>query len=300
MSIKTSINLWHHDVPQYGIYTTEECIEILKNAGYEAVDFPMCNWPEGDDIVFSEAFEEKVIAFAEQLRENGLIVGQTHLPYVPGYYPRKEEEGEEYFLEVFLPRVIRGIELTAKMGCKVAVFHLYLGKDREETLDVNRKTLDLLRPVCKRTGVKVALENVFGWNSREGICPCNVDTKEDMVDYVDYGGSEYFGICFDTGHAALLGYDPIEFIEACGKRLIALHVNSNTGRKWVDDLHMIPGSLNWTEPIKWEKISEALGKVGYSGTYNLEVLVPYGSNRNMVKTFVAYTGAVARNYADMI
>jgi len=299
MKIKTSTNLWCH-VPEYGKYTDEECIEILKNAGYEAVDFPLCDWPGGDNVVFSKEFEKKVVTFAEKLQENGMTVGQTHLPYYPSHYPPIGDGSYEAFSKEFMPLIERTLELTAKMGCKVAVIHLYIGENAEETLAFNKKYIDSIRPICRRTGVKVAIESIFGWKEGKGIIPCNIGTAEELLTYVEYGGADCFGVCIDTGHAALLGDDPVKLIEACGEHLIALHINGNLGRKWVDDLHLVPGSLNWSEQIKWEKISEALGSIDYSGTYNLEVLVPYGSTKNIVKAFINYTGAVARHYADMI
>ena len=108
-----------------------------------------------------------------------------------------------------------------------------------------------------------------------------------------------FGVCIDTGHAMLLGEDPVEMIRRCGKRVIALHINENPGSRNRDDLHMLPNTMCWSKPTKWEDVSAALKATGYSGFYNMELIVPYGTPKMAFPAFYAYAGALARYYAGL-
>lgn len=296
--MKLSLNLWTTE-KMYGEFSDEECIEILKNAGFEGVDFPLCGWENEIETLFSEEFGRWAVRFAEKLRANGMCIAQTHLPFLPSHYPPIGDGSFEAFAEVYIPLVARTLELTRAVGCDIAVLHLYIAKNAEETLAFNKKYIDALKPYCERYGVKIAFETIFGWSEKEGIIPCGIATEEEMLRYVEYGGSEYFGICLDTGHELLLGGDPVELIKAFGDRLIALHVNSNPGSKRRDDVHLVPNTMQWSEPVRWTEVSAALREIGYQGSYNMELIVPYGTPKQALPAFVSYAGAVGRYYADL-
>jgi sugar phosphate isomerase/epimerase len=71
------------------------------------------------------------------------------------------------------------------------------------------------------------------------------------------------GICLDIGHAFLMG-DVIDAIETVSEHLITTHVHDNKGR--ADD-HLVPfdGRINWDAALM------TLQKVGYDGTYLMEL-----------------------------
>ena len=298
--MKLSMNLWKHLKDTYGDFSDDECIEILKNAGFDGVDFPFCDWENESETLYSGKFERWIADFGEKLRANGLCISQTHLPYLPGDYPPKGDSSYDTFAKTYVPMAARALELTNVLGGSIAVLHLYIGTDADSTLAGNKKYIDALRPFCERYGVKIAFENIFGYNRRDGIIPCFIGTEEEMLRYAEYGGSDCFGLCLDTGHAMLLGDDPVKLIKAFGSRLIALHVNSNTGSRRPDDLHLLPDTMHWSEPVKWAEISAALKEIGYCGSYNLELMLPaYSSQKQVLSAFVKYAGTVGRYYAEL-
>jgi len=71
------------------------------------------------------------------------------------------------------------------------------------------------------------------------------------------------GICLDFGHAFLMGEVP-DAIETVAEHLITTHVHDNAGKK---DDHLAPfdGRINWDVALM------TMQKVGYDGTYLMEL-----------------------------
>ena len=71
------------------------------------------------------------------------------------------------------------------------------------------------------------------------------------------------GICLDIGHAFLMG-DVVDAIETVSEHLITTHVHDNKGK---GDDHLVPfdGRINWDAALM------TLQKVGYDGTYLMEL-----------------------------
>ena len=71
------------------------------------------------------------------------------------------------------------------------------------------------------------------------------------------------GICLDFGHAFLMG-DVADAIETVAEHLVTTHVHDNNGKK---DDHLVPfdGRINWDMALM------TMQKVGYDGTYLMEL-----------------------------
>jgi sugar phosphate isomerase/epimerase len=71
------------------------------------------------------------------------------------------------------------------------------------------------------------------------------------------------GVCLDFGHAFLMG-DVVDQIETVAEHLVATHVHDNGGKK---DDHLVPfdGRINWDMALM------TMQKVGYDGTYMMEL-----------------------------
>ena len=71
------------------------------------------------------------------------------------------------------------------------------------------------------------------------------------------------GVCLDIGHAFLIG-DVADAIETVAEHLVTTHVHDNGGRR---DDHLVPfdGRINWDVALM------TLQKVGYDGTYLMEL-----------------------------
>ena len=279
-------------------------VDILAEAGFKAIDFPL---EHGGKAGIEEAY---AIEMASYIKSKGMEIGQVHLPFDDDEYTLSRDDSYEAFERELLPIIIEQIAISAKIGCKLAVCHLISKETPEETVAFNKQFIDALRPIVRATGVQIALENLFTLKQVSGqykIVDGFIGSAEEMLFYADYGKEDGFGICLDTGHALLLGYDPVKLIRAFGSKLIALHVNNNPGYPHGDDLHMLPGTLLWREQTDWYEISAALKEVGYKGTYNLELELPYidiATERLLSPKdylgYYMYAATIARHYAELV
>ncbi len=78
--------------------------------------------------------------------------------------------------------------------------------------------------------------------------------------------ARHVGICLDFGHAHLMG-EVADAVETVAEHLIATHVHDNRGR---DDEHLCPTSGT----IDWNLALVTMQKIGYDGTYMMELAEP--------------------------
>ena len=117
-----------------------------------------------------------------------------------------------------------------------------------------RRSLADLYPRTEPLGIRLALEIIPNDLSRPEALVQMLEEELEMPDA---------GICFDFGHAHLFG-DVIDAVETASGHLITTHVHDNGGR--TDD-HLVP----FEGTIDWEATLTAVQKVGYEGTFLLEL-----------------------------
>ena len=237
----------------------EKAIEYYAKAGFDAWDFSMfsmCKYDrstgklmENDHPLAGSSY----LAFVRRLKQVGLDHGipcnQSHAPF-PVYC----KEIRSYLK--------RAIECTAEAGGKICVIHPDNFKSPGENAEMY---LELL-PFAKECGVKIATENMFGWDHELGhAIPHACATPVDFNAHLDAVNDEHFVACLDIGHAEMkgMGTNAVEMIRALGSRLQALHIHDNDQ---LHDSHQIPGSMQ----IDFPAVVKALREIGYSGYFTLE------------------------------
>lgn len=103
-------------------------------------------------------------------------------------------------------------------------------------------------------GVRVAFE----------VIPNALSTPAALVTLLEHDlEAPHAGICMDFGHAHLMG-EVADAVEIAAEHLIATHVHDNRGRS---DDHLAPflGTINWDMALM------SLQKIGFDGTYLLEL-----------------------------
>ena len=122
-----------------------------------------------------------------------------------------------------------------------------------------------LLPYAKEAGVKIAVENMWGRDSRSGVIVPNVcSTARELADYVDSLDPEWFTVCLDIGHIGLVHEYEAPFIrELGGRRLTCVHIHDND---YIKDLHICPF---WGK-LPWDEIAQAFADIDYSGDITLE------------------------------
>lgn len=240
----------------------EKAVELIAKAGFDGWDFSLLNmWiPNTKDMKyrFSDApvAQDNYLEFARRLRrigeDNGIVCNQSHAPE-PCY-------AEHYdLIEKYLKRAI---ECTAEAGGEICVIHPSCYNPPE----VNAEFYSKLLPFAKEHNVKIATENMWGWN-RELDCarPLACSRHDSFKAQMDVLVDDYFVACLDLGHAEMKGLETsaVQMIRTLKDRLKALHIHDIDLKH---DNHEIPFSLN----IDFDSIASALREIGYDGWFTLE------------------------------
>jgi sugar phosphate isomerase/epimerase len=138
------------------------------------------------------------------------------------------------------------------------VFVVHLGTPTAQGGENSRSSaLRSAEEICRLAeaiGIRVALE----------LIPNPLSDAQSLVTLLERDlDAPRAGICLDFGHAFLMG-DVADAIETVAEHLITTHVHDNAGRK---DDHLVPfdGRINWDVALM------TMQKVGYDGTYLMEL-----------------------------
>ncbi len=245
-------------VPLRNVFSLKECIDILADAGYDAIDYSQT----AKFIYEAEPDKEYYSEIKKYAEDKGLYFNQSHAPY-------HSSCGDEAKDKIRFEEIVKSMQKASFLGIKNIIVHpcQHLEYDiegnPEKLFEYNMDFYGRLKPYCEEYGINVALENM--WQSTGSIINHSTCSKaEEFIRYLDELNSPCFVACLDIGHAALVREDPAEFIKKLGaKRLKALHVHDVDG---THDLHTLPyyGSVNW------EKTMKALKEIGYTGELTYE------------------------------
>jgi sugar phosphate isomerase/epimerase len=120
--------------------------------------------------------------------------------------------------------------------------------------DAARRSIEELCQAAESLGVRLALE----------VMPNALSTPERLAAFIedDLDASDV-GICFDFGHAHLMG-DVLDAVDAASEHLVTTHVHDNAGRS---DDHLLP----FEGSIPWDPTLMALQKIGFEGAFVFEL-----------------------------
>jgi sugar phosphate isomerase/epimerase len=226
---------------------------------------------------------------AEWLTEARLSLHGIHAPIVVSL--RKGEWGPAFSNatvdQTARARAITEAELALRIAmripAKVFVVHLGLPRGQKASRDDNnreaaRRSVEQLCELTSAAGVQLALEVIPNELSSAAAL---VDLLENVVE------CPRAGICFDLGHAFLMG-DLIEAIETASGHIVTTHVHDNDGKS---DAHLVPfdGQIDWMGALT------ALQKVGYDGTLLLEL-----ANTSSAADVLARARRVRTRFEEMV
>ena len=260
--MRLSINL-ASAMPRYDV---EGAIALYKNAGFDAMDFSLCDIIYEESAFYKDGWRseaQRVRAISDRI---GLPVNQTHTPF---RFTRAQFENNWDFV---YEQTVKSLEISAILGASIAVVHpihymTYHGYE-EEIFERNMAFYKSLIPYCRDYGIKIGVENMWQRDARRGcIIADTCSRSQEFIRYIDTLDSEYLVACLDVGHVGLplTDEEAEDVIRALGHdRLKALHVHDNN---YKDDQHLLPfmGKMNWSE------ITKALGQIDYTGDFTYEV-----------------------------
>ncbi len=237
-------------------------IELLAQAGYDAVDYSMIGLREPSHVLNGDDYRSYAALLLETAKKHGVVFNQAHgvCGAAGGTYAEKRE--------VSILRNRRAIKVASLLGIDLLVLHPFTPPDyvghEEAVFHFNMEYFRSLLPYAAEAGVRLACENMWCYDDRRcvtrgGAC----GDPYEHARYVDAMASEWFTACLDLGHCSLAGRQAQDSIRILGGRLQALHVHDND---YKDDMHTLPG----LSEMDWDAITKALADVGYGGDFTLE------------------------------
>ena len=236
--------------------SNEEIIKFLKDAGFTAYDYSMFYGGLADELLYADDYVErakKLRAYADSV---GLPCNQAHAPF-----PTAKTGDDEYNKEAIW-KIRRAIEVSGILGAKVCVVHPWNDYTPEENAELYKN----FEETARKAGVKIGVENMWNWNGEKDHASAAACSHHDNFKaHMNLLPKDVFVACLDIGHAEMRGLDTdaVRMIETLDSDLQALHIHDNNC--WHDN-HALPFSMQ----IDFEKIIDALKKVGYKGDVTLE------------------------------
>ena len=225
-------------------YPAETAVDRLASLGYEGIDMGFDYWTFDGSPFLSDDYLDWAAGLKERADEKGIVYTHAHAP--------GEADATDY--------VIRSIEAASVLGARYLVVHPIWHEKNGRTIntsarfiDVNKRAIKKYLAKAEECGVVLLSENIL-WGASKN--------PKIIADLVKAVGSDWFGWCFDVGHAWACGYAP-DVLKKCAVVPMSLHIQDNDGS---GDQHLIPGDGT----IDFESFISTLKEIGYLGDCVLE------------------------------
>jgi sugar phosphate isomerase/epimerase len=204
-----------------------------------------------------------IAQLGEWLKETGLALHGIHAPIVESM-----AAGDQWGAPISIgvsdngkrQAAVREMDAALNIARQIpaGVFVVHLGTPTVQGGENSRaaafRSVEEICRLAEPIGVRVSLE----------VIPNPISDAASLVTMIerDLEGLRA-GICLDFGHAFLMGDVP-DTIETVAEHLTTTHVHDNHGKK---DDHLVPfaGRINWDVALM------TMQKVGYDGTYLMEL-----------------------------
>jgi len=139
-----------------------------------------------------------------------------------------------------MDEVKRAIEVAEQIPFRFLVQHLGISGEEwdPKKSEAAMTSIEHLKAFAKPLGVTILLENI----------PNELSTPERLVDLIHHAHFDDVGVCFDVGHAHIMG-GVAQAFEPLKSLVRSTHVHDNAS---VSDDHLWPGdgTVNWEETMK--------------------------------------------------
>jgi len=251
MYISTNIGFLTNAYP-----SNEKKLAALLKAGFDAYDFSMDAPGDALQFIGFDGYAEKAENLRRVADDLGIVCNQTHAPF-PSVLPDDEVYSKKTF-----KAIVRSLEVTSILGGKLCVVHPWNNFSPEE----NAAFFKTLEPYAKDFGVKIALENMWNWNSAEKhAAPAACSDGENFLKHLSLLDENVFCALVDVGHAEMAGLNTSAetMVKQLGKRVLGIHLHDND---CVHDNHTLPFIMN----INYGGLIAALKEIDYAGDITLE------------------------------
>ena len=250
----------------YGLrrrYGDFEAARLIREAGFDCVDYSCYYWKE-QAYALEDGYREYARSLRAHLDGLGLACNQSHAPFNTKY-------GQPFELSCDTFRnVTRAMEVASILGAEQIVIHSIampseLTEDTEATHAYAMEYYRALLPYAEEFGIRIAVENLFVRHKERFVYSGRLNRPDTLSRVVRELDSPWVTACLDMGHAAMVGYEPEDFVRGMDKGALgAVHFQDGD---YIEDRHTLPylGQYHWAEIMK------ALAETGYRGDLTFEI-----------------------------
>src|SRR5215475_14509806 len=196
--------------------------------------------------------KQHVKEIAEWFRGSGVPLNSVHSPLYPDYEggragapPVNVASTDRAGRIEAMDEIKRALEIAEQIPFRFLVQHLGTPNESfsEKKFEAAMTSVEHLRAFAKPLGVRILVENI----------PNELSTPERLVEFIRTTHFDDVGVCFDTGHANMMG-DVASAFEAVKHCIHSTHVHDNDKVKdshlWLGD-----GAIDWNQTL--ELLSQA-------------------------------------------
>ena len=229
----------------------------MAEDGYECIDFDFSDTDTEYYTKREEDFLASMLEIKKTLAKAGISVHQIHGPWRTPVRDGTEDERAERF-----GKMTKAMVMAKHLGARyMAVYPLmpfgqYSAEKPDEVYAINKKYYEALAKVGAGLGVVVCLENTPFPDFPLSSC-------EQILRLVEDINSPYLKICFDTGHANILGEPLGDTLRLLREKVKIIHAHDNDRER---DAHLPP----YEGEIDWSDFAEGLYDIEFDGALILK------------------------------
>ena len=217
-------------------------LDGLARAGAEAIEI----------FAFRGHFDyaqrkQHVLEIAAWFKSTGAQLNSVHSPMYNSYEWRRRDVKRRHIADKdrkgridAMDEIKRAIEVAEHVPYRYLVQHVGIGNEEfdERKFESAMTSIEHLRAFAKPLGVTILLENI----------PNELSKPERLVEMLHTSHFDDVGVCFDVGHAHIMG-DLAGAFAILKDHILSTHVHDNKKDK---DTHLWPGegSMDWAETMQ--------------------------------------------------
>jgi sugar phosphate isomerase/epimerase len=190
--------------------------------------------------------KQHVREIADWFRGSGVPLNSVHAPMFADYEwgrtgapPVNVTSTDRAHRIDAMDEIKRALEIAEQIPFRFLIQHMGVGNESfdDRKFEAAMTSIEHLRAFAKPLGVRMLLENI----------PNELSTPEKLVEFIQASRFDDVGVCFDFGHAHLMG-DVAQAFETLKDYIRSTHVHDNAKDR---DSHLWPGSgsIDWKQAM---------------------------------------------------
>jgi sugar phosphate isomerase/epimerase len=206
--------------------------------------------------------KQHVREIADWFRSTGIPLNSVHAPLYSDYEwgrdgspPVNIASNDRAHRIAAMDEIKRALEIAEQIPFRFLIQHIGVANESfdEHKFEAAMTSVEHLRAFAKPLGVRVLVENI----------PNELSTPERLVEFIQAAHFDDVGVCFDIGHANMMG-DIASAFDVLKQHIRSTHIHDNDKDK---DAHLWPGGGS----IDWKQAMELLRSAPHTPPLLLEI-----------------------------